>query len=195
MKIFMGCELVERGRELPLQLVSMALVREDGQELYVINEECLSAVMRHPWLSVFVVPHLPIRADDAFIFEWDQNHPEYHYVMGMDKLAGLIRDFITEVSDVELWTYLGAYKYVVLCQLFGSMAELPKGVPAQPHDLMWLHEQNPQIVLPPQPINAHHAMEDARWVRDAVARFSFAAEESSPIDNIIEAEIVEMPYA
>ncbi len=174
----------------------MGLIREDGQELYVINEECLSGVMRHPWMSVNVVPYLPIRSDDNFILEWDQKHPEYQYVLGMDRLALEVRKFLTEVSDVELWAYYGAYDHVVLCQIFGDMTDLPAGIPMWTHELMQLQEQYPHVPLPPQPINAHHAMADARWVRDAHKRIwdlVNVASNDTLLDNIVEAEVVDGP--
>lgn len=167
-KVFYDSEFVERGPQLPIQPVSFGFVREDGAELYVINEECLSNVMKHPWLSVNVRPGLPIREDDPYIYEWDRDHPEYPYVMALDAVTQQVHKFLTEVpGGIELWAYYGAYDHVVLCQLFGSMGELPAGIPMFTHDLQWLVEQHPEKQLPPEPVDAHHAMWDARWVRDS----------------------------
>ena len=167
MRIFYDAEFVERGAQLPIQPVSFGFVREDGAELYVINEECLSNVMKHPWLAVNVRPGLPIREDGGYIYEWDREHPEYPYVMSLDTLVRQVQRFLTEVPDIELWAYYGAYDHVVLCQLFGAMGELPAGIPMFTHDVQWLAEQKPEHRLPPEPIDAHHAMWDARWTRDA----------------------------
>ena len=168
MKIFYDSEFVERGPQLPIQPVSFGFVREDGAELYVINEECLSNVMKHPWLAVNVRPSLPIREDGAYIYEWDRSHPEYPYVMALDAIVQRIYRFLTEVPNIELWAYYGAYDHVVLCQLFGAMGELPAGIPMFTHDVQWLAEQKPEIKLPADPTDIyHHAMWDARWTRDA----------------------------
>lgn len=160
-------QLNERGRSLPMELVSIGLVREDGAEMYAINEECLSGAMRSPWLSTTAVPHLPISSDDTFIFEWDKNHEEYQYVLALDRLILQVLQFITEEGKPDLWTHYGAYKHVVLSQLFGSQAERPARVPMFTYELQQLAEENPHIFLPPVPENTHHAMADARWVRDA----------------------------
>lgn len=167
MDIYYDCEFIERGRELPIQLVSIGLVREDGAEMYAINEECLSNVMKHPWMSVNVRPGLPVREDGPYIYEWDRVHPEYPYVMALDAVTQQVHKFLTSTPDVKLWAYYGAYDHVVLCQLFGSMADLPPGIPMFTHELQQLVEQHPDRPLPPEPLDAHHAMWDARWVRDA----------------------------
>lgn len=198
MKIFYDCEFVERGRELPIQLVSIGLVREDGAELYAINEESLSTIFRNPWTAINLPPQLPIQMDDPTIFQWDAVHPEYRFVLALDRLADEVRRFITEVSDVELWAYYSAYDHVALCQLFGSMAELPSGIPMWTHDLMQLHEQHRVVPLPPEPENLHHAMADARWVRDAYNRISkerFIEHGVTPDHSFIVQPFIELPKA
>lgn len=170
MRIFYDCEFVERGRDLPIQLVSIGLIREDNQRLYLINEECLSNVMKHPWLSVNVVPYLPIHMDSSIIFEWSREHWEYDNVVALDKLVMQVREFVQATPNAELWAYYGAYDHVVFCQLFGSMAELPAGIPMFTHELQQLAEENPHIKLPPDPQAMHHALHDAQWVMDAYNR-------------------------
>jgi hypothetical protein len=143
------------------------MVRADGRELYRINPESLSNVSKHAWLSVNVGPYLPIKAQPG-ILSWDETHPEYLYVsMSLDGLIDDVRVFIQETPDVELWSYYGAYDHVVLCQLFGSMAELPAGVPMFTHDVQQLIEMRPDVTLPAEPWKIHHALDDARWTRDA----------------------------
>ena len=193
MLVFYDCEFVERGRELPIQLVSIGMVREDGHEMYLINEECLSNVVKHPWLSVNVVPELPIAFDDPYIFQWSKDHEDYPNVMAMDAIPLAIHDFLTtglELDPVELWAWYGAYDHVVLCQTFGSMADLPPGVPMFTHELQQLAEEHPQVVLPPQPIRRHNAMHDARWVREAFRRIDDVRNVRT-ISNEVEAEVVE----
>lgn len=177
MRIFYDCEFEERGPDLPIVLVSIGLVREDGRELYLINEASISNVMRSPWLSVNVRPSLPIREDGPFIYEWDSTHPEYPYVVNRDALSNMVQKFITEVDDPELWGYFSAYDHVVLCQLFGSMAELPAGIPMFTCDIQQmikhLSDAGITLDLPPQPEVAHHAMWDARWNYQAFGRIYF----------------------
>lgn len=167
MRLFYDCEFVERGRDLPIQLVSIGMIREDGTELYRINPESLSNVSKHPWLSVNVGPYLPINAVPG-ILSWDEEHPEYQYVsMSLDGLISDVLAFIQDTPNAELWAHYGAYDHVALCQLFGSMTELPAGVPMFTHDVQQLIEMRPQVTLPAEGWKIHHAMDDARWARTA----------------------------
>jgi hypothetical protein len=169
-KVFYDCEFIERGNQLPIQLVSIALVPEDGrQPLYRINAESLSNVTRHPWLAAFVVPQLPI-ASGNFIFDWDKEHPDYPYVAVLDQVAADVLKYMSEIEDIELWGYYSAYDHVVLCQLFGSMSELPPGIPMWTHDIMALIETRSHYILPPDPEPNHHALYDALWTKEAYER-------------------------
>lgn len=193
MHVFYDCKLNERGRDLPIQLVSIGMVRGDGHELYLVNQEALSNVVRNPWLSVNAVPELPIRFDDPYIFEWDKGHEDYENVVALDSIPPLILDFLTrdlELDPAELWAWQGAYDHVALCQLFGAMGELPAGVPMFTHSLQQLHEEHPQVVLPPQPIRHHNAMHDARWVAEAFRRID-DVRNVRVVSNEVEAEIIE----
>lgn len=168
MRVFYDVEFVERGPQLPIQPISFGFVAENGQELYVINEESLTNVIRHPWLSVNVAPSLPIqmdqRMDSGFITQWDPNHEEYQHVLSLDYLVQEVHKFLTSFDQgIELWAYYGHYDHVVLCQLFGSMAELPPGIPMWSHELQQVIESDPNVILPSQPQVTHHALHDARW--------------------------------
>lgn len=171
MRVFYDVEFVERGPQLPIQPISFGFVREDGEELYVINEESLSNLMRHPWLSINVAPSLPIqddqRSEGHFITQWDVNHAEYANVLALDFLVQTVYKFLVETPSLELWAYYGHYDHVVLCQLFGSMADLPPGIPMWTHELQQVIESDPGVVLPPQPLVTHHALLDARWNHEA----------------------------
>ncbi len=195
MRIFFDCEFEERGCELPIVLISIGLVREDGEELYLINEASISNVMRNPWLSVNVRPSLPIREDGPFIYEWDASHPEYPHVTNRDAIADLVRKFITECSDVELWGYFAAYDHVALCQLFGSMTDLPAGIPMFTCDIQqmvkMLADAGIGVDLPPQPEVSHHAMWDARWNQKAFGRIYFPEHEVPALDSTETAEVVD----
>lgn len=167
MKIFGDLVFIERGRDMPMQLVSIGLARADGTDLYRINPESLSNVARHPWLSMHAAPHLPMHSPSQGILAWQEDHEEYQYVaMSLDDLIADVLKFFADTPDPELWLHRGAYAHVVLHQLFGAMNEQPAAVPLFSRDLEELIIHNPAADLPPQPFR-DHAMEDARWIRDA----------------------------
>ncbi len=65
---------------------------------------------------------------------------------------------------------VSSYDWVVLCQLFGTMMDLPKGWPMWCRDLKQLvteqHRNRDLHALVPQ-ADEHNALADARWTRDA----------------------------
>lgn len=170
MLIFYDTEFVERGPDIPIMPVSFGFVAEDGRELYLINEGCLSTVLRHPWLSLNVAPSLPIRADIGgpnFIAEWDREHPEYPHVVSLEVIRQAVQHFISKTPNPQLWADYGAYDHVVYAQLFGTMTDLPAGFPMFTHELRQVIELHPDARLPPQPEISHHALWDAHWAKAA----------------------------
>jgi hypothetical protein len=60
-----------------------------------------------------------------------------------------------------------ALRQVVLCQLFGTMMDLPDGWPMFAMDVKQLCVSKGDPRLPQQTSTEHNALEDARWTRDA----------------------------
>jgi hypothetical protein len=175
MKIAYDWEFLERGPDMPIVPISLGMVREDGERLYLINGEMpLSALVRAPWLQVNVIPYLPLKVEadhtanyTGAIIEWDPTHHDYVYRVGLDEMRHKVRVFTEEAGEVELWTYYGAYDHVLLAQLFGTMNEWPGHLPMYSNDIMqdWNRLGRPE--LPPSE-NMHHALHDAQWNMDCI---------------------------
>lgn len=203
MRIFFDWEFIDRGAGIPLEPVSLAMVREDGVYTYVINEGCLANVVKHPWLSLNVVPHLPIKFDNSNIFFWDPNHADYTRLMSVDGMAAEALRFIREAAKVdgevvELWADYAAYDHVVLAQLFGPMNELPAGIPKYTNDLQQelarLRRAGIQVELPPTPEHNHHAVADALWALDAFKAIMASQGQGALVakPGIVDAVVVEL---
>jgi hypothetical protein len=67
----------------------------------------------------------------------------------------------------ELWAYYADYDWVVLCQLFGRMIDLPQGWPMYCRDIKQFADMLGGPRLPEQGKGEHHALADARWNRQA----------------------------
>ena len=188
MKLFYKVIFVERGRDIPMQLVSIGMVREDGTSLYLVNEESLSNVARHPWLSVTAWPRLPARMDPGGILEWDRDHQEHKHVVALDRLIDRVREFITETPQAELWAWYGCFDHVVLTQLFGPLAENPAGIPMYTRELcaFWEDQESPDI--PAEPAD-HHALDDARWARSVYLWITDP--KALTTEEMVDAEVVE----
>jgi len=138
-----------------IDLISIGLVSEDGREYYAVSSEfdperCL------PWVKENVLPSLvgtPTKTREQ-----------------------ISEDILALVGpNPEFWAYYADYDWVVLCQLYGPMAWLPKSWPMFCMDLKQemtrLGIEREQ--LPDNP-REHNALEDARWLRDAYRQFAQA---------------------
>lgn len=171
MKIFYDTEFLEDGRTI--ELISIGMVAEDGRELYAVNADMpADRILRHDWLRANVVPSLPFIRHDGikplrkpFL---DMTHPNVH---PRTQIAADVRDFIQATPEVELWAWYGAYDHVALCQLWGSMIDLPPGIPMFTQDL---RQETGRLELsddelPKQPSGVHNALADARHNRGLAA--------------------------
>lgn len=164
-RIFYDTEFLEDGTTV--ELISIGLVSEDGDEYYAVNSEMpVDRIRKHEWLMKNVVPTLPIINPRSSLMDVDRTS---HLVKPSWVIANEVRNFVLQDKNPELWAYYGAYDHVALCQLYGPMIQLPKGMPMFTHELMQLWELAGKPEKPPQYAGAHNAahnaMGDARWNR------------------------------
>lgn len=150
MKLWYDLEFLEDGHTI--DVISIGMVREDGAELYLANDDAdWKRIRQDAWLMENVVPHLD---GVEFVFK--------------KILAERVRQFVTEGlkkgETAELWGWYPSYDHVALCQLYGRMIDLPKGFPMFTRDLRQLTESR---YLPKQKDGKHDALEDARWLAEA----------------------------
>lgn len=164
MRIFYDTEFLEDGKTI--ELISIGMIREDGAEYYAVDEFCnWFMVTHHPWLRDNVLPSLPVTYGASGV-EFDEQHPGYPALKPRTQIASEVRDFILAAPDPQLWAWYGAYDHVVLCQLWGTMMQLPKGVPMWTNDLKQEVERLGNPGLPSlSGVTEHNALDDAREVR------------------------------
>lgn len=73
---------------------------------------------------------------------------------------------LNNVKDHLTGAYYADYDWVALCWLFGSMVNLPSFYPKFCMDLKQWNVQLGERELPKQEGVEHHALADARWLRD-----------------------------
>lgn len=170
MRYFYDTEFLEDGRTI--ELISIGIVAEDGREYYAVSKDATKGSLRrrikaHPWLMENVVPSLPKAHGDARLHQpsrWLFNYSDPD-VKPRGQIAREVAAFILAAPDPELWAYYGAYDHVVLCQLWGRMIDLPRGVPMFTCDLKQEAERlgNPQLPAL-EGGREHNALHDAREV-------------------------------
>lgn len=145
MRFWFDTEFIEDGRTI--DLISVGIVREDGSEYYSVSNE-FNPEKASEWVKENVLSSLP-----------PKNDPVY-------KSRAQIRDevlgFIGQ-DNPEIWAYYADYDWVVLCQLFGTMMDIPEGWPMYCRDIKQLADDLGSPKLPLQIEGEHNALEDARW--------------------------------
>ncbi|WP_149362112.1 polyadenylate-specific 3'-exoribonuclease AS [Lolliginicoccus suaedae] len=146
MRYFYDCEFIEDGRTI--DLVSIAVVAEDGREFYAVSAE-FDAARAGTWVRANVLPKLPPPSSQLW------------------RSRSQIREDLTAFlkpgdGDVELWAWVGAYDHVALCQLWGPMTALPRGMPRFTREIKQHWETHGKPPLPAAMGEAHDALADAR---------------------------------
>lgn len=146
MRFFYDSEFIEDGTTI--ELISIGVVAEDGREFYAVSAE-FDPARAGDWVRANVLPKLPSPSSKA----WRSRR----------RIREDLYEFLTETDDdVELWAWVGAYDHVVLCQLWGTMPELPRALPRFTRELRQHWEAAGRPSLPPSPRDAHDALADAR---------------------------------
>jgi hypothetical protein len=182
MRYFLDTEFNERGPKYPIELISIALVCEDGQYYYAVSTDFNP---RHAgqWVKDNVLLHLPERHPEPPPWGSPRVWGESRQWKPNREIAGDILAFVGDDPAPEFWGYYCDYDWVVFCQLFGDMSQKPAGFPYYCRDLQQAIEEEDWGVMhsgPKQPDDApHNALSDARWIRETFLRYFVASPQGS----------------
>lgn len=161
MRYFFDTEFIERGAEYPIDLISIGIVAEDGREVYLEREQ-MDLSNANDWVKENVIPHLEHTKHGPHSFAcYNGSCPR-----ALDyEIRELLIDFCDprKYGQPEFWAYYADYDWVVFCQLFGTMMDLPKGWPMYCRDIKQVADMIGNPTLPKQKDTEHHALADARW--------------------------------
>lgn len=155
MLYFIDTEFLEDG--FTIDPISIGIVAEDGREYYAeffldgVNGPTTQRVSENSWLMQNVWPNLTC--------EWKTRA----------EIADEIRLFIRG-NRPEFWAYCGAYDWVLLNQIYGSMVMHPSKWPYYCNDIAQYATENRvnrRTQLPVIKGNQHNALDDARWTKAA----------------------------
>lgn len=179
MRFWFDTEFIEAGHEWPLELISIGMVAEDGREYYACNQQVdFARLLENPWLVENVLPSLPVekRYEDR---PWAPDNVLMSVGGAWKSRATIARELIEFCGiQPEIWSYYADYDWVILCQLFGRMIDLPGGWPMYARDIKQWCDMLGNPKLPEQTGTAHDALHDARHHRamweflDQLARHS-----------------------
>lgn len=163
MRYWFDTEFMEDGRTI--ELISIGVVCEDGREFYAESNEA-DYSHANEWVVENVLPHLWSRQPDKREYNlWSRDGGSGGFLSRRDIARDLVL-FVAQESKPEFWAYYGDYDWVVLCQLYGMMIDLPDGWPMFAMDVKQEAVRLGDPELPKQESIEHHALADARWTRD-----------------------------
>ena len=109
MKFFIDTEFIERGSAYPISLVSIGIVADDGRAFYARSSE-YDPGTASDWVKANVLPQV-----------------EGMMGLPLKTIAAGVLNFVGTETP-EFWGYYCDYDWVVFCQMFGTMMDLPKRV-------------------------------------------------------------------
>ena len=144
MNIYLDTEFIEHKNHL--ELISIELVKEDGECYYAISSE-FDENKANEWVKANVIS----------LLEHDLER----------KSTEIIKKEIVEFIGYqipEIWAYFGSFDWVLLMWLYGGLSSLPYNFPMY---YMELRQEIKRLKLPeslfPVNQNKHHAWSDAFW--------------------------------
>lgn len=164
-KYFYDCEFIENGKTI--DLISIGIVAEDGRELYFESDEA-DLSKANDWVQQNVLKQLWSRQPDKRDFnEWSLRVNCWGGLASRKEIARVLKEFCdpSRYGKPEFWAYYADYDHVVLCQLFGTMMDLPEGWPMYTCDLKQWCDSLGNLTLPEQGKGEHNALEDAKHNR------------------------------
>lgn len=151
MRYYIDTEFIEAGPHVPIKLISLGIVSEDGREFYVENNDVShEEIARSPWLKENVLPHLI----------------GYEYAIAHAAIGPAVLRFLGTDARPEFWGYFADYDWVLFAQLFGTMVQLP---PHFPHMCLDIRQEMKRLNVSKPTISnegsLHNALSDARWAK------------------------------
>ena len=178
MNYYLDTEFIETPGSI--ELISIGITDEKGNDFYMISSE-FDESKANDWVKTNVINKLgnkerhtkaEIKQKLIEYIEYTSNIKYFHKEGEQSRFMkrGKEQDenhYIDLVKgDIDWWAYYADYDWVVFCWLFGTMMDLPKGMPMYCKDLKQEmdHAEFPDNLKPKQG-NEHHALDDAKWNR------------------------------
>ena len=183
MRYYLDTEFIEDGKTI--DLISIGIVAEDGRELYLGNREC-DFSKASQWVADNVL--VPMGFEFSGPSRMPMRPVDPSFWVSRKVIAQRVQDFTSALITYpvdhgvplvlqaqaaesthsrEFWAYYADYDWVVFCQLWGTMMDLPDGFPMYCRDIKQDADRlGVDLSLLPQS-DEHHALADAQWNKAA----------------------------
>jgi 3' exoribonuclease, RNase T-like len=184
MTYFIDTEFIDDGETI--DLISIGIVSSDGREYYAQSGEC-NLTKASDWVWENVLPHLTmcygnshyqaktiteshaVHAYGKCDLYTMHNLPDECAWRTRKQIAQEIYAFmdVEKYGKPEWYGWCASYDFVALCQLFGTMMDLPTGYPHYIRDLQHVLDSYSMSdeKIPKQDGSVHNALSDARYTK------------------------------
>ena len=145
MKYWFDTEFIEDGKTI--ELLSLGVVAEDGRQFYCEFDVDFKKHPPNPFVAEHVLPKMTGREAQ----------------LPRREVRKQLFDFlIADGLKPQIWAYYADYDWVALCQIWGTMANLPDALPRYCRDVKQFESLVGGVPHPPND-KPHHALSDAWW--------------------------------
>ena len=168
MKIYVDSEFIDDGKTV--DLISLAMVAEDGRELYLQSVE-FNEQNASPWVQDNVIDHLVMCPCCGHQVNHENGKCRHKHCPWRTRIQ--IAHEVAMFCDPEKYgkpEFIGwcsGYDWVALCQLYGTMMDIPAGWPHYIKDLQFVLDVQgiTDDMLPQQETGLHNALADAKHIQ------------------------------
>ena len=161
-RYFIDTEFDEDGKEI--RLLSIGVTDDNGRDFYAVNKDA-DHNRCNDWVKQNVIPHLGVSFPSPHLPD-AKAHTKEQIAKGL--FSFIETRFWADGKQPVFYGYYADYDWVVLCQLYGRMVDLPNLFPHLCLDLkqiaVMMGVQKSQY--PKQGTIEHNALNDAKWNRD-----------------------------
>lgn len=186
MKYWLDTEFIEDGKTI--DLISIGVIAEDDREFYRINQECCFKKANDWVLDNVLIPigidrsgwidtplEMSPRIKQQYLLQRKKQDLKHELIWFLKKPELQIEKdysyqelFNFELQErPEIWGYYCDYDWVVFCQLFGKMIDLPIGFCQYCLDVKQEARRLRVSRFPIEKTQEHNALEDAKWIKKA----------------------------
>lgn len=153
--VYFDTEFIENGETILPLSIGLTTDWPSFEELYIVFDD-VDPIGANDWVQENVLPYL---------------YTGPYQEMSRSRAADLIEEWVTDaVGKPQFWADYAAYDWVVLCQLYGKMIDLPDTYPMFCRDVQNLKDLvKYPCKLPENQGREHNALDDAKNVKDRVS--------------------------
>lgn len=149
-KFFLDTEFDENGKTVVL--ISIGIVCENNKKFYEVSNE-FNPNKCNKWVRENVLPYL-------FIGKFAKQEPVSRFEI-KERLLAFVNKNTKRGAKPEFWADHASYDWIVLCQLFGRMIDLPENFPKHCMDTKQEEVMIGNPEMPKKSGTEHNALDDA----------------------------------